>query len=85
MYETIINKKPSVGNPVQILEGGLVQEYVDYAYPILSENEIKNIIFIRASTQETSNSIAIITNIIVIASFLALFVTMIFVFILLRP
>ncbi len=78
VYETIINKKPSVGNPVQILEGGLVQEYVDYAYPILSENEIKNIIFIRASTQETSNSIAIITNIIVIASFLALFVTMIF-------
>lgn len=78
VYETIISKKPAVGDPVQILEGGLVQEYVDYAYPILVGDVLKNIIFIRASTQETSNSIAIITNIIVIASFLALFITVIF-------
>ena len=41
VYETIINKKPSVGNPVQILEGGLVQSMLIMPIPYYLRMKLK--------------------------------------------
>lgn len=79
VYEAKINKQPSMGNPVQILESGYAREYIDYAYPIVSpDNQVQYIIYIRASAQEVAENIARITNIIVVASIGALCITMVF-------
>ncbi|WP_058486934.1 ATP-binding protein [Defluviitalea phaphyphila] len=79
VYEAKLNKEPSMGRPINVLEGSTTVEYVDYASPILSSNsEVLYIIYIRASTQEIADNIAKITNIILIASIGALFITMVF-------
>lgn len=78
VYEAKVEKRPVMGKPVQILEGGYAREYVDYSYPLLVDGNVEYIIYIRASAQEVSENIAKITNIILVASIGALFITMIF-------
>lgn len=79
VYQAIVNKEPSMGNPILILERGYAREYIDYAYPlVLPNNQVQYIIYIRASAQEIAENIAKITNIILVASIWALCITMIF-------